>query len=62
MNHDEDTELDRILAGAELADYIEGGEVDEEPRPSPELVEAVMTPTVDVVNAQEMASHEGRKG
>ena len=35
MNPDEDTLLDRILAGV---DYVECGEVDEEPRPSPELV------------------------
>ena len=33
MNLEEEAELDYILAGA---DYVEGGEVDEEPGPSPE--------------------------
>ena len=61
MNPDKDTELNRILVGAESADYIEGGKVDEEPGPSPELVGAVVTPTVDAVSAQRMASHKGRK-
>ena len=33
MNLEEGTELDHILAGV---DYVEGGEADEEPGPSPE--------------------------
>ena len=33
MNLEEEAELDCILAGA---DYVEGGEADEEPGPSPE--------------------------
>ena len=44
MNLDEDVELDRILAGA---DFTEGGEADQEPGLSPELIGAVATPTVD---------------
>ena len=59
MNPDEDTELDRILAGA---DYIDGGQADEEPGPSPELLGAVKTPTVDAVNAQGIAPRDGREG
>ena len=59
MNLDEDVELDRILAGA---DFTEGGEADQEPGLSPELVGAVATPTVDTVSAQGMAPHKGREG
>ena len=33
MNPEQEAVLDRILAGA---DYVEGGEADEEPGPSPE--------------------------
>ena len=59
MNLDEDTELDHILAGV---DFTEGGEADDEPGVSPELVGAVVTPTVDTGSAQGMAPHEGREG
>ena len=59
MNLDEDVELDRILAGA---DFTEGGEANQEPGLSPELVGAVATPTVDAVIAQGMAPREGRQG
>ena len=44
----------RILAGA---DYVKGGEADEEPGSSPELLGAVKTPTVDAVSAQGMAQN-----
>ena len=56
MNPNEDEELDRILAGA---DFIE---TDDEPRLSPELVGAVVTPTADASSTQEMALREGRGG
>ena len=59
MNPNEKVELDRILA---KADFTEGGEADEKPGLLPELVEAVATPTVDVVSIQEMAPHEEREG
>ena len=59
MNPDKDAELNRILAGPY---YIEGGEADEETGPSPELLGAVKTPTVDTVSTQGMALREGREG
>ena len=59
MNPDKDAELDCILA---RANFTEGGEVDDEPGLSPELVGAVTTPTVDAVRAQGMAPREGREG
>ena len=58
MNLDEDMELDCILAGV---DFTEGGEVDDEPGLSLELVGVVVTPTVDAGSAQGMASREGRE-
>ena len=54
MTLNEDEELDRILAGADFT------ETDNEPRLSPELVGAVVTPTDDAINTQEMARREGR--
>ena len=51
----EEAELNHILAGA---DYVEGGEADEEPGSSPELLGAVETPTVNAVSAQGMAQNE----
>ena len=56
MNPNEDKELDRILAGADFT------ETDDEPRLSPELVGAVVTPTADVSSTQEMALPERRGG
>ena len=50
MNLDE--KLDCILA---RVDFTEGGEANDEPALSPELVGAVMTPTVDASSTQEMA-------
>ena len=58
MNLDDDVELDFILAGA---DFTAGCEVDE-PGLSPELVGAVVIPTVDAGSAQGMAPHGGREG
>ena len=46
--------MDRILAGADFT------ETDNEPRLSPELVGAVVTPTDDAISTQEMALREGR--
>ena len=54
MNLEEEAELDRILAGA---DCVTSGEADEEPGPSPELLGAVETPTVDAVSTQGMAQN-----
>ena len=59
MNLNVDVELDRILVEA---DFTEGGEADDEPGLSPELVGAVVTPTVDAGSAQEMVTHERREG
>ena len=59
MNVDVDVELDRILGGA---DFTEGGEADQEPGLSPELVAAVATHTVDAVSAQGIATRQGREG
>ena len=58
MNLDEDVELDRILSGAE---FTEGYEADNEPGLSPEIVGAVVTPTVDAGSAQRMAPSEWRE-
>ena len=55
MNSNEDEELDRILNGADLT------ETDDEPRLSPELVGAIVTPTADALSTQEMALREERQ-
>ena len=59
MNLEDDTELDRIPAGA---DFTEDGAADDEPGLLPELVGAVtcITPTLDAVSTQEKALREGR--
>ena len=59
MNLDEDSELDRILAGA---DFTPDGMANNEPGISPELVGAVTTPTLDAYSTQEMALRAGRVG
>ena len=51
-------ELDRILVEA---DFTESGEADDKPGLSPELLGAVVTPTVDTGSTQEMAPHERRE-
>ena len=40
-------------------DFNDGGEADDEPGLSLELIGAVVTPTVDARSAQEMAPREG---
>ena len=59
MNPAEEAELDCILA---RADYPEWDEASEQPAPSPEVIGAVMIPTMDAVSAEGMAPHEGREG
>ena len=56
MNPNEDKELDCILAGADFS------KTDDEPRLSPKLVGAVVTPMADAMSTQEMALHKGRVG
>ena len=56
MNLEEEVEFDCILA---RANYIEGGEADEERGSSPELPGAVDSPTLDAVSAQGMTPHKG---
>ena len=51
--------MNHILAGA---DFTGDGEADDEPGLSPELVGAVVTPTVDASSTQEMVLREGRVG
>ena len=59
MNLNEDEELDRIVAGA---GFPEDGTANDESGLSPELVGAVITPTLDASSTQEMALREGRVG
>ena len=59
MNPVEEAELDCILAGA---DYTKCNEASEQPGPSPELIGAVTTLTMDAVSAEGMPPHEGREG
>ena len=61
MNPAKDTELDRILAGADYM-YTECDEMSEQPGFSPELIGAVTTPTMDAVSTEGMATCEGREG
>ena len=56
MNPNEDEELDHILAGANFT------KTDDEPRLSPELVGAIVTPMADALSTQEMALREERVG
>ena len=59
MNLEEDTELDRILAGV---DFTEDGAANDQPGLSLELVGAVKTPTLDAAITHEMALRDGRVG
>ena len=59
MNPAEEAELDCILAGA---DYTECDEVSEQPGPSPALIGAVTTPTMDAISAEGMAPRKRREG
>ena len=55
----EDDEIDRILAGA---DFVESEEAEGEPRPTPELIGAVQSPTIDAASTEGMAPREGSAG
>ena len=59
MNFNEDEEINRILAGA---DFIDTEEAEGEPRPTPELIGAIESPTIDAISTEGMAPNERSGG